>query len=466
MTLRVRLAAVMASAVFLAFLVAAGASFIATANVLDEGLRAELAQTAAFVAENPGSFRFSQSLGGGIEDSITETGTSVELFNLDGRRASATRPALGAPLTAEEAVVVGNPALGSIETEVVVDGQRYQLVTRGITAGAVRAARSTAAIEADLASLRADLIRFGIVAAGIAAGIGAAIANRITRPVTRLTEVAEDIAETGNLDRQIDTDRIDEVGRLARAFNRMVSALSISREQQHRLVMDASHELRTPLTSLRTNVEVLRNRGDRLAPGQRDELLDDVRAEVIELSDLVGELVDLATDQRTAEVAERLRLDDLAEAAAERTRRRHGRPVETALTPCEVVGRPVMLDRAVGNLLENAHKWSPTDAAIRMTLADGVLTVHDRGPGIAPEDRAKVFDRFYRSIEAQNLPGSGLGLAIVKQTVEAHGGTVFVEDSPDGGAAVGFRLPGVRAMPDPSARSGRVPARLLRRGDG
>jgi two-component system sensor histidine kinase MprB len=115
-----------------------------------------------------------------------------------------------------------------------------------------------------------------------------------------------------------------------------------------------------------------------------------------------------------------------------------------------------MLDRAIGNLLENAHKWSPPGAPIRLTLAGGELAVHDRGPGIAAGDREKVFDRFYRSIDAQNTPGSGLGLAIVKQTVEVHGGSVFVGDSPDGGAVVGFRLPGIRPLEPERARSGRA----------
>lgn len=459
MTLRVRMAAIMAVAVFVAFLVAASALFLATADQLQESLQDELAATAAFVAEDLDVLRASQNLRPEQEEQIFGRDTTVQLFDIAGTLVGGVGPSLAAPLGPNGEVVAGTPGLPWEGSE-VHDGQRYGVVVVGVVGGAVRAARPYTEIEDILASLRADMIRFGIIAAGIAAGIGAAVANRITGPIMRLTDVAEEIAETGNLDRRIESTRTDEVGRLAKAFNRMIGALAVSREQQRRLVMDASHELRTPLTSLRTNLEVLQHRGERLEGHQREALLGDVNAEVVELSDLVGELVELATDQHTAEIAERIRLDELCEQAAERTRRRHGREVATDLAACEVIGRPSMLDRAVGNLLENADKWSPPGAPIRMTLDGGTLTVHDRGPGIAPEDQQKVFDRFYRSVDAQNKPGSGLGLAIVKQTVEAHGGTVFVSASPEGGAAVGFRLPGVR----PVETSGAL-GRLRRRPD-
>ena len=102
-----------------------------------------------------------------------------------------------------------------------------------------------------------------------------------------------------------------------------------------------------------------------------------------------------------------------------------------------------MLDRAVTNLLENAHKWSPIGSPVEVRLADGVVTVTDHGPGIAAEERDKVWNRFYRTDEARTMQGSGLGLAIVRHIVETHAGSVFVDAGEDGGAVVGFRLPGV-----------------------
>ncbi|WP_339325584.1 sensor histidine kinase [Frankia torreyi] len=107
-----------------------------------------------------------------------------------------------------------------------------------------------------------------------------------------------------------------------------------------------------------------------------------------------------------------------------------------------------MLERAVTNLLDNAVKFSPPASVVRVRTRDGEVTVADDGPGIAPQERAQVFDRFYRATSARGLPGSGLGLAIVADAVKTHGGTVTAEGSPSGGALLRMRLP--LATPDPS----------------
>src|SRR5690606_20471727 len=105
--------------------------------------------------------------------------------------------------------------------------------------------------------------------------------------------------------------------------------------------------------------------------------------------------------------------------------RRSGLTVRCALEPTTVAGRPSRLERAVGNVLDNAAKWSPAGGTIDVRLADGALVVTDEGPGIDEADLAKVFDRFYRADAARGTPGSGLGLAIVRQVVEDHGGRVI-----------------------------------------
>jgi two-component system sensor histidine kinase MprB len=99
------------------------------------------------------------------------------------------------------------------------------------------------------------------------------------------------------------------------------------------------------------------------------------------------------------------------------------------------------LTRAVVNLLDNACKWSPEGAVVDVTVANGEVTVRDRGPGVDESDRAQVFDRFYRSAASRSLPGSGLGLAIVRQIAEAHGGFASVEAAPGGGSIFRLRLP-------------------------
>ena len=114
--------------------------------------------------------------------------------------------------------------------------------------------------------------------------------------------------------------------------------------------------------------------------------------------------------------------------------------VNAHLEPTTVEGVPERIERAVWNLLENAGKWTQPGSSIDVTLTGGELRVRDHGPGIAPEDREHVFDRFYRSAAARAMPGSGLGLAIVREVAEAHGGSVSAEEAPGGGALLRLRL--------------------------
>ena len=123
------------------------------------------------------------------------------------------------------------------------------------------------------------------------------------------------------------------------------------------------------------------------------------------------------------------------------------------------------LRRAVGNLLDNARKWSPPGEPVEVECREGTVVVHDHGPGIADEDLPHIFDRFYRSPAARGLPGSGLGLAIVAQVVKAEGGTIVAENDPGGGARMSMRLPTVAGPRDDAQRpqAARQPARALLR---
>ncbi len=345
---------------------------------------------------------------------------------------------------------------GAIVRTVEIEGEQWRMITaplegevelirgvRGVFAEGVTVqfARSLDEVDGALGGLTVLLLFVGAAGVGLAGLLGLVVARGALGPIARLTEAAEHVAETQELAAHIDVDRDDEIGRLAVSFNAMLSALEESRLQQRRLVRDASHELRTPLTALRTNIEVL-NRATDLTDEQRTEMLDDVTFELEQLSDLVTELVDLATDTAVSTEAEgELEFDELVRRAVDRCGRRTGRTVEAELEPTAIVGRAGMLERAVSNLLENAHKWSPPDGVVEVTLRNGRLSVRDHGPGIAEEDRPLVFDRFYRSVDARSTPGSGLGLSIVKQVVDDHGGDVFAEAPEDGGARVGFAIP-------------------------
>jgi two-component system sensor histidine kinase MprB len=225
----------------------------------------------------------------------------------------------------------------------------------------------------------------------------------------------------------------------------MLDALHRSKREQQQLVQDAGHELRTPLTSLRTNVSVLRRRFDNLQPEAREQLLNDLDSETRELTDLVNELVELATESRDDEVTQTVALADIAEKVVGRARRRFTGTIELAVDDSLVEGRPQAIERAMQNLVGNACKFAP-DGTIEVSVSAGVFAVRDHGPGLLADDIPHLFDRFYRSVSMRSKPGSGLGLSIVKSMADVHGGTVFAgnELRSDGavvGARIGFKLP-------------------------
>ena len=171
-------------------------------------------------------------------------------------------------------------------------------------------------------------------------------------------------------------------------------------------------------------------------------------AEAGQLRVLVNDLVELARDGQAAPHVEDVRLDLVAERVAARAAgRAPGLRYELDCLPTLVRGDPDALERAVGNLVDNALKWSPPGGRVRIAAADGTVEVSDDGPGVPAGDLPYIFDRFYRSAQARALPGSGLGLAIVRRIAGAHDGTVEAIPLPRG---VKFRisLPEVIAGPD------------------
>ena len=336
---------------------------------------------------------------------------------------------------------------------VSVQGTKYRVLTTPWFSGAaLQTARSLDETESVLSSLRLQLLALSLIGIAAAAVLGWAFARRLVRPIERLRDTAERIARTQDLESPIPETGGGEVGSLATSFSTMVDALAVSKRQQQQLVTDASHELRTPLTSLRTNAELL-DRPDALNAEQQQRAVHGIRLEVNELTDLVSELVELATDRADDETPESVPLRALADDIAERARRRTGRDVTVTAegAPASVLVAPHMAERALANLVDNAVKYSPGPISI---VIDGRrIEVRDNGPGIDPTDQAHVFDRFYRSAEARTEPGSGLGLAIVKQIVERHDGTVWATNRAGGGAAVGFELPAATVDATPGAPS-------------
>lgn len=327
------------------------------------------------------------------------------------------------------------------------DGVTYRVVA--VQAGPGQAFMMAQSMESTYRSLERLLLVLvlstlsGMCLAGVA---GWAVARNGLRPVRRLTHAVERVTVTRDLTPIEVIGKEDELTRLTRSFNAMLLALDETQRRERQLIADAGHELRTPLTSLRTNIDLLRQSSDQpdrpLDPTAHRELLDDVRAQLDELSTLVGDLTELARDEPLHRDPEPLDLADVVRRAVERVQLRGPNiTFDVLLQPTWVTGDSRLLERAVTNLLDNAAKWSPPEGTVRVRLSNGTVTVSDEGPGIAPEDLPHVFDRFYRSTEARTLPGSGLGLAIVKRAADRHQGSVDVTSEPDHGATFTFRVP-------------------------
>ncbi|NQY57772.1 MAG: HAMP domain-containing histidine kinase [Ilumatobacteraceae bacterium] len=321
-----------------------------------------------------------------------------------------------------------------------IEGENYRVHTLGLGGGAVQVARSLEEVDAVLDDLRRRTALLVVLVAIGAAAVGSLIAGTVAAPLRRLTRAAETVEESGRLDVDVPGTGTDEVGRLGAAFRSMLGALGQSRAEQQRLVQDAGHELRTPLTSLRTNLSVLR-RHDDLPDDMRQQVLDDLDDEVGELTELVNELVAVASGDLSDQPPEPVALGELAAEVAQRVGRRRDRVVEVEVRADVTVVVPrAALDRAITNLVDNACKFDASGGQIDVVVDGAELVVADRGPGVPDGERERIFDRFHRSEMARTMPGSGLGLAIVREFVEAQGGTVFAHQRVGGGAEIGFRL--------------------------
>jgi two-component system sensor histidine kinase MprB len=300
-----------------------------------------------------------------------------------------------------------------------------------------------------LHDLRLTFAGVGVGAMVLVALLASLVARQALRPVTALSRAAETVIETGDLGQRVSVAGRgrDELAHLATTMNAMLSALERSVGSQRQLVADASHELRTPLTTLIANLQLLDEPGGLQCDDAR-ELVVHARSQAEELAGLVSDLVELARSSEVKLHLDEVRLDLLAIAAMEHVRSRSPQvSFRTEVSPCVVRGDAEMLERAIGNLLANAAKWSPPGGWIDLAVDSGEVIVRDDGPGIAASDLPFVFDRFYRSPTARGQPGSGLGLAIVRQIAELHGG-VTTAATTERGAVLRVALP---LVSDPGA---------------
>ena len=442
MTFRARLVLATTAAVVVAVLAASLASFLVARNTLLQATDNSLTTAAQRIVAGQEIGSTTATLG-----QVTDGGGAVVSGGSLPVTGQVRLVAVGlAPSYFTTVTVDGNqmrelvehlPAGTEFESGILVDGGALQIATLLNASSELRT----------LAILLGVVAFIGVLLAVV---LGWLVARTALVPLNSLTDTVEDLAETTDVSRRLSSGGPDELGRLRRTFNRLLEALESSRRAQSQLVLDASHELRTPLTSLRTNLEVIR-RVDELSDEDRSVLVDDVLVQLQELTDLVGDLAELARGDQQPAPPEPLRLDLLVGDAVA-VQNTHGRAQEVTFhldaEPCWVDGHADRIGRAVGNLLDNARKWSPPGQTVSVECRDGTVVVHDHGPGIAEADLPHVFDRFYRSPAARGLPGSGLGLAIVAQVVKAEGGTIQAENDPTGGARMSMRLPTVAGPED------------------
>ena len=317
--------------------------------------------------------------------------------------------------------------------------------------GALQITLPLTGVDRELGHLAIVLWIIAFLGVALAILLGLAVGRAVLGPLNSLTFTIEELAESTDVSRRLDPGGMDELGRLRRAFNRLLAALDSSRDSQRQLVLDASHELRTPLTSLRTNMEVAR-RMEELEPAERDVLIGDVLTQLDELTTVVADLAELARGEQPPLTTEPVALHEVVEEAVS-VATTHGRSRSVTfaafVAPTWVMGSRSRIERAVGNLLDNALKWSPDGGSVEISCSGGTVIVRDHGPGIEDADLEHLFDRFYRAPNARGLPGSGLGLAIVAQVAREEGGSVAAQQAPGGGALFRLTLPEI-APPETS----------------
>lgn len=319
---------------------------------------------------------------------------------------------------------------------------------------------SLEALEERERELQQRLLVLGLLTL-VAAGIGVWLtADRLLRPLARLRAFASRVAHQDDLAQRAPADSgAKEVRSLAESFNAMLARLGTSAADRERALdatrrfaADAGHELRTPLTSVQATLSAL-ERHPELPPGRRTEMARDALAEQRRMVALLDGLQALARGDATAVERRDVDLADSVDAVLAAVRERHpGLEVGVTLPddPVVITGWEPGLRMLVENLVENAIRHGHDGGRVAVSLTNGpggpVLRVDDDGPGIAEEDRERIFAPFAR-VEGTDRPGSGLGLALVAQQARHHGATVEVGEAPLGGARFEVRF----APPSPQA---------------
>jgi signal transduction histidine kinase len=291
-----------------------------------------------------------------------------------------------------------------------------------------------------------SLVTLAVVIA-VAAILGWIVAGRVLRPVHLITAAARAASENNLSARVAATGPRDEVRELAETFDEMLGRLQAAFEGQERFIANASHELRTPLAVMRATIDVVLDNPDSTADDLRG-MAADIRAAVDHAEHLIGALLILARNERGLAVHEQVDLATAAEDVLD-TVGLNGRRVHSTLEPAVISGDPVLAERLIANLIDNAVRYNTAAGDIWIstrTLADGSqLTVANTGPVISLADADRIFQPFQRLSDRTSHDGFGLGLAIVASIATIHGGTAGARPRADGGLCVTVTIPSASA---------------------
>lgn len=294
-----------------------------------------------------------------------------------------------------------------------------------------------------------------LVVASIVTTLGGAAMGRwasrlVLQPVTEAAGAAEAIA-AGDMSARLKPDGDWDLDRLVQSFNRMVDALQGRMERDARFASDVSHELRSPLMTLASGLSVMQARRDEMPP-RAQTALDLLGDEVKRFQRMVQDLLEISrADAGHADVVfDYVLLGEFVSRVCDGYE--EDIPIESRHDAEDAIVSvdKRRMERVVGNLIENANRYAGGVTRIVLdVIGDRVrIEVHDAGPGVAPEERDRVFERFARGESAKaraSGEGTGLGLSLVDEHVRLHRGKVWVDDSPDGGAVFVVELP--RAEP-------------------
>jgi two-component system, OmpR family, sensor kinase len=456
---RLWLGQVAALAVMLA-IAAVGADWVlrrvVLGQIIDDAILALAGSEAAALQSDPAATIHVHEGPPGGKPSFVRLDKFVQVIDLDGKvvARSATLGTVRLPVTS---ALLGRLRDGETVFATVTDvgEEPVRMVTVPVSVGRARyGVQVGMSLDDAYAVLRAGRWLVVSISVVMLAGIGltgALLARRALRPIDAIVTRARRLGERNLAERLPHPGTRDEIARLVETLNDMLGRLDQSFDAQRRFTADASHEMRSPLSRLRAELEVTLRRAR--PAGEYEETLRSCLDEVVRLQTLTEELLELARiDAREEpEQAKVVAIGDLvagAVAAVASEAESRSVTIELVASPTMLVhAAPVAARVALANVLHNAVKFSPPGGLVTTAVTaqghEAIVTVTDRGPGVAAEERPRIFERFYRGHASRksDTAGVGLGLAIARALVERQGGHICVAQSGEQGATFRIHLP-------------------------